>query len=671
MNKKLLVIAAIFCIVCCFVLAACSDRETNVPDKPNKKIFTVTIEKNIEEAGSISVTESEIYDGEEVTVTAATNAGYTFIGWYDGETRLTYELSYTFEMPNTNVTYTAKWYKFNLKCNDTEAGSVGGLTNAYKVGYSATVTANTNAGYTFVGWYDGEKELTDKLFYTFKMPSESATYTAKWIKCPVTLEKNIEEAGTVHGVEGATEMGKKVTITATANAGYAFLGWYDGETELTKELTYTFYISNESKSYTAKFGYAFGTVTVINNINGGKVTIKGLGWEVTLTAETYAGYIFVGWYDGDTKISEGLSYTLEITLKKKTYTAKFEKCTEHELDDKCICTKCGAVSHTVNADCECTKCRITIHGQREKGYCRHDDVIYFGSYPQTRVTDDDITDALNHMAGELPTSDNSANWTSYGYYKYGSESNYTWYIDGEYNGEKYRGVYFTSYRPYYTTGNGSTDYSYQDDNGYYIYTVYWFRYEPIKWNILKESSGKALILADLALDSQQYYRSDDKEIQTRNGRTVYANDYAESDIRKWLNDTFYNTAFNDVQKALIAITLIDNVTTGYDTTNQYNGNQINTDDKIFLPSYKDVFKTNAYFKRNADRQKKSTDYAKSQGCYASTDSRHKGNCYWWLRSPYYKFSYLAYYVYYFGELDNSGVSRTLCGVVPAVYIKLS
>ena len=376
-------------------------------------------------------------------------------------------------------------------------------------------------------------------------------------------------------------------------------------------------------------------------------------------ATTNAGYTFIGWYDGETKLTDELSYTFNMPSESKTYTAKFEKCTEHTPDDNCVCTKCGTFVEDAVAK-----------ALKSKAYIRNDKTIYFGSYPQTKVTDDDITTALNNMAGTLPTSSNSANWTSYGYYISGRVNNFMWYIDLEYNGEKYRGVYFTSYRPYKTNLQSTSYNSYQGDNGYHTSTVYWFRYDPIKWTILKKSDGKALILADLALDSQQYYRSAYSGTQTRNGRTVYANDYAESDIRKWLNDTFYNVAFNDLQKALIDTTAIDNKTTGYNT-NTYNSYQINTEDKIFLLSYEDVFKTSAYFNSRDARQKKSTDYAKSQGCWTSTDSSYKGNCCWRFRSPHDENSYCEYSVNSDGSSAFGDVNDCATGVVPAVTIKLS
>ena len=601
----------------------------------------------------------------EVSLSASTNNGYTFIGWYKGDEKISSDLRTTITAPSKNVVYTAKWIKcpVTLDKNIDEAGTVSGVEGATVAGKETTITATTNNGYTFIGWYDGGTKVCENLEYTFTMPAENKTFTAKWIKCPVTLEKNISEAGTVSGVEGATVVGNETTITATTNNGYTWLGWYDGETELTKELTYTFTMSTAKKTYTAKFGYACGNVTITKNINGGTFTITGntdeVGSEVTLTATTNNGYTWLGWYDGEIELTKELTYTFIVTAENKTFTAKFEKCTSHTLNDNCVCTRCGATAHTPNDNCVCTVCGKTVHGIKDGNYCRHGNNIYFGTYPQSKVTDSTLTSALTTLAGTLPTSSNSADWTSYGYYISGNVSNFMWYIDKEYSGEKYRGVYFTSYRPYWCTYSSSTGNTYQDDNGYYTSTVYWFKYEPIKWRILKESDGKALILADLALDSQQFDYT---------GGYSYSNNYANSTIRAWLNNKFYNTAFTSLQKDLIEITNVDNSvsSTGY-SSNPYVCE--NTEDNVFLLSYKEA---STYLTSDSERQMKSSDYAKSQGCSQWTDSSYKGNCDWWLRSPCDDYSDSARDVSRDGLIGgNYYVHDTHYGVLPALVIRLS
>lgn len=288
--------------------------------------------------------------------------------------------------------------------------------------------------------------------------------------------------------------------------------------------------------------------------------------------------------------------------------------------------------------------------------------LLFGSYPQTEVMDKTLTAELTSLAGTLPTEENSQAWTSYGYYIGGVSSEFMWYIDLAHNGAKYRGVYFTSYRPYYCTESASHEYFYQDNNGYVTLAVYWFEYEPVKWRILTETDGKALILADLALDSQQFYHDDYGGTQTRNDKKVCANNYAESDIRTWLNDTFYDTAFNALQKELIETTNVDNGVSG----TGYDGNPYvceNTDDKVFLLSFQEATE----YLTAAERKMKVSDYAKSQGIFA-----HEGACWWWLRSPSKSLGDYARTVSAEGALNSyDGVEYILYGVLPALTVKLN
>ncbi len=64
------------------------------------------------------------------------------------------------------------------------------------------------------------------------------------------------------------------------------------------------------------------------------------------------------------------------------------------------------------------------------------DIIEFGSYPQSEVTDAALKSALTSRAGSTD------GWTSYNYYIGGAQGDYMKYTDVEYGGAKYRGVYF-------------------------------------------------------------------------------------------------------------------------------------------------------------------------------------------------------------------------------------
>ena len=274
-----------------------------------------------------TVTGGGYYDYQDgVTITAITNPGYTFIGWYDGSTKLSGELTYYFTMPAKSKTYTAKWVKVNIVSENTAKGAVTPLTGTYMPGDRDTITAITNPGYTFIGWYEGGTKLTGELTYSFTMPAVNKTYTAKWIACPVTLLVEDRNAGSVRGVE-RTVLNAQTTITATTNPGYTFIGWYEGETKLTGELTYSFTMTTENKTYIAKWikvdivseDEAKGMVSELT-----ETYILGQSVEVDVT--TNSGYTFIGLYCGEEKVSGDAENIATFTMpaENKTYTARWE-----------------------------------------------------------------------------------------------------------------------------------------------------------------------------------------------------------------------------------------------------------------------------------------------------------------------------------------------------------
>ncbi len=306
--------------------------------------------------------------------------------------------------------------------------------------------------------------------------------------------------------------------------------------------------------------------------------------------------------------------------------------------------------------------------------------ILFGSYPQSVVSDSALQSTLENLAGTLPTSDDAQSWISYGYYVDGSVSDYMWYQDVKHNGDRYRAVYFTSYRPSITTDSDSSRSCYQDDNGYTTGTVYFFKYEPIKWRILEEQDGKALLLCEMVIDCQEYYH-DRYSDRTIDGTTVYPNNYEYSNIRAWLNDNFYNTAFNDLQKQLIQLTTVDNSPASTAAGASFDDPATsyackNTDDKVFLLSTKEVT-TNKYgfapdpYVCETARQKQTTDYTKCQG--DSSSYSNEGYNDWWLRSPSYSSSSSGCARFASKDGDASFhhlVVNSLIGVCPALWISL-
>lgn len=290
-----------------------------------------------------------------------------------------------------------------------------------------------------------------------------------------------------------------------------------------------------------------------------------------------------------------------------------------------------------------------------------------GKYPQTQVIDKTLIQDLNRMAnsGAMPTIHNDYYWSDYNYYISSRIASYMFYQDIDYDSDgtyDYRGVYFTQNRPFFDSYESSMELSTQDENGYLINQTYWFKYEPIEWDVLEEKDGKKLIITNLILDSQDYCSSKQEEKYAHNDGIGYTNNYELSSIRKWLCDTFYNTAFSASEKETIDITLVDNsVSSTEKESNAYVCN--NTMDKIFLLS---CFEATSYYANWEERQTKGTDYAKAQGLFVDNSSK---NSMWWLRSPYYSDPTQVYQVNR-GRYSTAYVDDTKCGIRPACWVTL-
>ncbi len=289
--------------------------------------------------------------------------------------------------------------------------------------------------------------------------------------------------------------------------------------------------------------------------------------------------------------------------------------------------------------------------------------FYLGTYPQSEVTDTDLLSVFENL---------TLSWQSYGYYE-GDEgegnhaqSDYMKYADFEYENEKYRAVTFTKHRDCFDTNVDEIAYSYQDDNGYELNTVYYFKFEPIKWNILDNKSG--LALADLVIDSQPFSKTsynDGYSIYYKDAELkYYANNYAESTIRQWLNSDFYNTVFTEEEKGKIAITTCENIASD-EADSKFNS--ATTHDKVFLLSQSQVEDSSLGFAENADRMALATDYAKVQGAF-STNSKYPGYAYWWIRTPG-TYSQGSVRISFLGKVMSSTiVTYTSTGVRPAITI---
>ncbi|MBR0177617.1 MAG: T9SS type A sorting domain-containing protein [Bacteroidales bacterium] len=283
--------------------------------------YTVNVSANPTDGGT--VTGGGTYNqGQSCTVSATANNGYTFVNWKEGNTVVSTNANYTFNVTG-NRTLVANFeaqpqsYTISVSATPTNGGTVTG-GGTYTQGQSCTVTATANNGYTFVNWKEGSTVVSTNANYTFNVTGNRilvANFEAQPQSYSVSVSANPAEGGTVEGGGTYTE-GQSCTVSATANEGYTFVNWKEGNDVVSTNANYTFTV-NGNRTLVANFQMQSYTITVTANpADGGTVSGGGnfnYGQSCTVTATANEGYVFNHWLENGNVVSTQANYTFTVT----------------------------------------------------------------------------------------------------------------------------------------------------------------------------------------------------------------------------------------------------------------------------------------------------------------------------------------------------------------------
>ena len=265
-------------------------------------LYTAIFAKNIYTI-SFSDTTRGVFAGagqyeylDTITISTTPRYGYTFVCWTDGDSNVTRQV-----VVRQNQAYSASFipniYTVNVVSNDTALGTVsGGGSFAYNT--TQTITGTPTAfEYCLLRWSDGNTDnprtitiLGDTTYYAVFGPKP--TYT-------ITVTSANPEWGTVTG-SGSHLHGTDVTITATANNGYHFTSWSDGNTQNPRTIRMV-----KDTVLAASFAPDNYTVTVaVNSACAGMGSVSGggtypYGTDIQMSAAANYGYRFSQWSDGN------------------------------------------------------------------------------------------------------------------------------------------------------------------------------------------------------------------------------------------------------------------------------------------------------------------------------------------------------------------------------------
>ena len=222
--------------------------------------------------------------GTTVQLIANPAANHHFVSWNDGNTSNPRYITVT-----GNATYIATFavdqYQIDVLSGNDAMGTTSG-SGTYDYGSAVQIRAIPYANYEFVNWSDGNTDNPRDITVLGNMTFVANFQPQTGINDNDLSAISVYSQGNVTG-GGTYVSGAEVSLQATANAGYRFTGWNDGNTDNPRTFT-----AMENASYTAYFA-DLGT-NELHYDNGAYKTGMGAGgtiyWAVRFPASVLTSY---------------------------------------------------------------------------------------------------------------------------------------------------------------------------------------------------------------------------------------------------------------------------------------------------------------------------------------------------------------------------------------------
>ena len=204
------------------------DGSTVLQVKYTRDKYTFTVQNENSKGGTITGTQSGTYKfNKEISLSATLNAGYDFDGWYNGETKLTDNLQYSFNIEesititakycaHTDTPYKVAYYLENLDGSytrqDSDTENLTGTTDTTAIIRIEKTYEHYIIGNIVLGNINGNGSTIVKVYYNLEK-----------FKIHITSNSNVE----LSQHSGYYKYGYIIPeITATLCLGYNWQGWY-------------------------------------------------------------------------------------------------------------------------------------------------------------------------------------------------------------------------------------------------------------------------------------------------------------------------------------------------------------------------------------------------------------------------------------------------------------
>jgi len=315
--------------------------------------YQLNLSANMPQAGTTQIRKAPDCEDASAQIAAYPYAGYAFEAWYDMDNNLVYSYEPITSIANVNRDMNLQAYFVEADCStngtfpyrlDVEsANAQQGAVAIYKIPScddpSARISASGFAGYIFEAWVDVDN---GNVVYSYEPVTNIADVNrdmhlvAHFVESDCekngtfpymfTAWSNDENMGMVHILKTPDCDDKRGTIGASANSGYRFVTWSDGnqqpnrfwdEVKENVILEAVFAGTGHSCESDGVFGYLFQIES--NDLMKGTALMTRMpdcaDNTTTIMALAKEGYEFVRWSDGDKNAMRTVTVSGDIYLQ--------------------------------------------------------------------------------------------------------------------------------------------------------------------------------------------------------------------------------------------------------------------------------------------------------------------------------------------------------------------
>ena len=323
--------------------------------------YTVTAQADDAAAGYVVASEGRYLEGETISLEAHAYSEYLFSHWTLNGSYLTNQSAFTYTVGAAAAAFVAV-FDFDPEQPDDPAVEMttavylkaepkGAATfnissgTKYREGDTLIVRATMADDYIFDGWYRGDDLVASTTAFTYIVGQSDVTFTLR--ATPVVYSQLNLVASPAEAVTFNIRSGNiyrehtVVSLRASVVAGYAFSGWYWGDSLLCETVDLRYTIGAKAVTLTARATIITpdpdeewnplppsdpdmeSVYIIAQSANSATGKAYGsasyvVGKEVTLRAVAAHGYVFSRWSDGNTD-----SVRVVIATVDTTYTAYF------------------------------------------------------------------------------------------------------------------------------------------------------------------------------------------------------------------------------------------------------------------------------------------------------------------------------------------------------------